>query len=76
MRAGQSHRSEIRQLVRQQQELLRQIIQEELKLPNNVESLQTLRKEYEELKKTSGSLLAQMADLQILLRSTNPGRID
>jgi len=65
-RAGQRLRSELKQLAKQQQELLHQT-REELKLPNNTESLKTLMEEYEELKRTSGSLLAQMADLQIPL---------
>jgi len=64
--AGQKLRSEIKQLAKQQQELLHQI-REELKRPNNATSLQSLMEEYEELKKTSGSLLAQMADLQVPL---------
>ena len=64
--AGQKLRSEIKHLARQQQELLHQI-REELKRPNNATSLQSLMEEYEELKKTSGSLLTQMADLQVPL---------
>ena len=64
--AGQRLRSEIKQLARQQQELLQQI-RDELKRPDNTASLQSLMAEYEELKKTSGSLLAQMADLQVPL---------
>jgi hypothetical protein len=64
--AGQKLRSEIKQLAKQQQELLHQI-REELKRPNNATSLQSLMEEYEELKKTSGSLLTQMADLQVPL---------
>ena len=64
--AGQKLRSEVKQLARQQQELLRQI-REELIRPNNATSLQSLMEEYEELKKTSASLLAQMADLHIPL---------
>jgi energy-coupling factor transporter ATP-binding protein EcfA2 len=64
--AGQKLRSEIRHLAKQQQELLRQI-REELKNPDNATSLQELMEEYEELRKTSGSLLQQMADLQVPL---------
>ena len=64
--AGQRLRSEIKQLARQQQELLHQI-REELKRPNNATSLQSLMEEYEELKKTSGPLLQQMVDLQVPL---------
>ena len=64
--AGQKLRSEIKQLAKQQQELLRQI-REELKRPNNAASLQSLIEEYEELNKTSGPLLQQMADLQVPL---------
>jgi len=64
--AGQKLRSEIKQLAKQQQELLHQI-REELQRPNNATSLQSLMEEYEELKKTSGSLLQQMADLQVPL---------
>jgi len=64
--AGQMLRSEIKQLARQQQELLHQI-REDLKRPNNAESLQSSMEEYEELKKTSASLLHQVADLQVPL---------
>jgi len=64
--AGQKLRSEIRYVAKQQQELLRQI-REELKNPENATSLQALMEEYEELRKTSGSLLQQMADLQVPL---------
>jgi len=64
--AGRKLRSEIKQLAKQQQELLHEI-REEFKRPNNATSLQSLMEEYEELKKTSDSLLAQMADLQVPL---------
>jgi len=64
--AGQKLRSEIKQLAKQQQELLNQI-REELTRPNNAALLQSLMEEYEELKKTSGSLLQQMTDLQVPL---------
>lgn len=64
--AGQKMRSEIKQLAKQQQELLHQI-REELKRPNNTTSLQALMEDYEELKETSSSSLQQMADLQVPL---------
>jgi hypothetical protein len=64
--AGQKFRSEIKQLAKQQQGLLHQI-REEFKHPNNATSLQLLIEEYEELKKTSSSLLQQMSDLQVPL---------
>ena len=64
--AGQRLRSEIKELARQQQELLQQI-RDELKRPDNATSLQSLMEEYEELKKTSDSLLGQMADLRVPL---------
>ena len=64
--AGQKLRSEIKQLAKQQQELLHQI-REELKHPNNAVLLQFSMEKYEELKKTSGSLLQQMTDLQVPL---------
>jgi hypothetical protein len=64
--AGQKLRSEIKRLGKQQQQLLHQI-REELKHPNDDTSLQALMEEYEELKRTSGSLLQQMADLQVPL---------
>jgi signal transduction histidine kinase len=62
--AGQRLRSEIKQLVKQQQELLHEI-QQELKHPSNAKSLQELMEEYEELKKTSESFLQQIADLEV-----------
>ena len=64
--AGQKLRSEIKQLAKQQQDLLRQI-REELKNADNTTSLQELMEEFEELKKTSGALLQQVADLQVPL---------
>jgi hypothetical protein len=63
---GQKLRLEIKQLAKQQQELLHQI-REELRRPNNATSLQALMEEYEELTRTSASLLQQMADLQVPL---------
>jgi len=65
-RAGQKLRPQIKQLAKQQQELLHQIW-EELKRPNNAASLQSLIEKYEELKKASNPLLQQMADLQVPL---------
>ena len=64
--ASQKMRSEIKQIAKQQQELLHQI-REEIKRPNNTTSLQALMEEYEELKETSSSSLQQMADLQVPL---------
>ena len=65
-RASQTLCSEIKQLAKQRQELIHQI-REELKRPNSTTLLQSLTKEYDELKKTSDSLLEQLADLQIPL---------
>ena len=73
--AGQKLRSEIKQLAKQQQELLNQI-REELKRPNNTTLLQLLMNEYEEHKKTSGSLLQQMTDLQVPLSRQLMNTID
>ena len=64
--ASQTLYSEITQLAKQRQELIHQI-REELKRPNSATLLQSLTKEYDELKKTSDSLLEQLADLQIPL---------
>ena len=64
--AGQRLRSEIKQLGKQQLKLLRQI-REELKRPDDATSLQVLMEEYEELQRTSGTLLQQMDELQVPL---------
>jgi hypothetical protein len=64
--AGQKLRSEIKQLAKRQHQLQRRM-REELKNPNNARSLQTLIEGYEELKRTSGPLLQQIADLQVPL---------
>ena len=64
--AGQKLIPEIKQLAKKQQGLIYQI-REELNRPNNATLLQSLMDEYDELQKTSGSLLQQMADLQIPL---------
>jgi len=66
MHAGQTIRSQIKQFARQQQELGHQI-REELKRPKSEASFQLLMEEYEGLKKTSSSLLQQMADFQVPL---------
>ena len=64
--AGQVLRLEIKRLAMRQQETIHQV-REELKRPNNATSLQVLMEEYEELKRSLGSLLQQMDDLRVPL---------
>ena len=59
-------RREMEQLAKQQQESLHQM-QKKLKQPNDATSLQVLMEEYEELKRSSGSLFQQMDDLRVPL---------
>ena len=64
--AGQVLRLELKRSTEQHQEMLYQI-QEKIKLGAKSDSLQSLKEEHEKLKKSSGSLLRQMHDLQVPL---------